>query len=327
MAGSADLLRSVRAGGGGAAAAARELVRRAQTGALAPAELREVQKAASSPELKDLFGGGLGADLAALTGGGEVFRDVGTLSPDTSRLTDARALPERFLADLQLVKGGLLGHPGMSRTEQAARLFEFFETYAERFNELANGSAQQTHFDEAALALAPPLNDAEWGKTLAQFDKALTRAQFNELTTGDGRTGLEAAREMLEARTPQEFHAAKPASVDAPNWKDNAEKLKTEVEVNRRAVAFDSANTHVQPQLKVAQPTVEDPEAKKDGKRNTSKGKDGVLSSKTLWNVLHMLRGEDLDDVARKDAMTQLAVAAGLLLTLGAILVVVLVWM
>lgn len=327
MAGSADLLRSVRAGGGGAAAAARELVRRAQTGALAPAELREVQKAANSPELKDLFGGGLEQDLGALTGGGEVFRDVETLAPDTERLTDARAMPERFLSDLQLVKSGLLGHPGMSRQQQAARLFEFFETYAERFNELANGTAQQPVAEEAALKLAPPLNAAEWDKTLAQFDKALTRAQFNELQTSDGRTGLEAAREMLEARSPQDFHAARPSSVDAPTWKDNAEKLKTEVEVNRRAVAFDSANVHVQPQLRATQTRVDDPEAKKDGKRSKSKGSDGVLSSKTLWNVLHMLRGEDLDDVARKDAMTQLAVAAGLLLTLGAILVVVLVWM
>lgn len=326
MAGSADLLRSVRAGGGGAAAAARELVRRAQTGALAPAELREVQKAANTPELKDLFGE-FGQDLGSLTGGGEVFRDVETLAPDTERFTDARAIPERFLSDLQLVKSGLLGHPGMSRQQQAARLFEYFETYAGRFNELANGTAQQKSLEEAALKLAPPLNEAEWGKTLAQFDKALTRAQFNELTTNDGRTGLEAAREMLEARTPQEFRAAKPSSVDAPSWKDNAERLKAEVDVNRRAVAFDSSNLHVQPQLRAAQLRVDDPELKKDGKRSKSKGSDGVLSSKTMWNVLHMLRGEDLDDVARKDAMAQLAVAAGLLLTLGGILVIVLVWM
>lgn len=324
MAGNAELLRSVRSGGGAAMAAARELVRRAEAGALAPAELREVQKAASSPELRDVFREA-SQDLAALTGGGEgVFRDVDTLAPDTERLTDARALPERFLGDLTLVRGQLLDHPGMSGSEQAARLFEFFETYAARFNELANGTAQ-----EKQVKLAAPLNDAERAKTLEQFDKALQRAKFGELRTDDGRTGLEAARQMLDARDAHALAAARPGSVDAPTWKDNVERsMKLQVDGERRAAAFDSSAVRVQPQLRAATPTRPDEaeQAKKDGGRRRS-GRDGVLGGRTLWNVLHLLRGDDLDDVARKDAMTQLAIAAGLLLVLGAILVGVLVWM
>jgi hypothetical protein len=46
-----------------------------------------------------------------------------------------------------------------------------------------------------------------------------------------------------------------------------------------------------------------------------------------LWNALHLLRGEDLDDVARKDALNSLMVAAALILILAGILVGVLVWM
>jgi hypothetical protein len=44
-------------------------------------------------------------------------------------------------------------------------------------------------------------------------------------------------------------------------------------------------------------------------------------------NVMHLLRGDDLDDVARKDAMNQLAVAAALILSFSAIIVGILVWM
>ncbi len=316
MAGSADLLRSVRAGGGAAAAAARELVRRAQTGALAPAELREVQKAANSPELRDVFRG-VAKEAGALTGGGElVFRDVESLQPDTARLTDARALPERFMSDLTLVRAALLEHPGMAGQQQAERLFTFFETYAARFNELANGMAND----------ARPLTEAEWGKALLQFEKVLTRAKFGELTTGDGRTGLEAALQMLEARTREVHVQARPAAVDAPTWKDNAERtLRTEVDRERRAVAFDSSHAPVTPQLRTTGSRVDEAEKKAGARRQ--RGKDGVLGGRMVWNVLHLLRGEDLDDVARKDAMTQLAVAAGLILCLGGILVGILVWM
>jgi hypothetical protein len=63
------------------------------------------------------------------------------------------------------------------------------------------------------------------------------------------------------------------------------------------------------------------------GARRHSRGTDQVLGGNMLWNVLHLLRGEELDDVARKDAMTQLAIAAALLLILGGVLVGILVWM
>jgi len=51
------------------------------------------------------------------------------------------------------------------------------------------------------------------------------------------------------------------------------------------------------------------------------------LRERMLWNALHLLRGEELDDVARKDALNALVLAAALLLILSGILVGVLVWM
>lgn len=314
MAGSADLLRSVRAGGSAGTAAARELVRRALTGALAPTELREVQKAADSPELRDVFRE-VAKEAGALTGDGElVFRDVDTLRPDTARLTDGATLPERFLGDLTLLRGQLLDHPGLTGQQQAERLFAFFEAYAQRFGELS-----------------PQLSDAALTKAFAQFEKALERAKFREVTTDDGRTGFQAAQQMLEAKTPEALRQAKPAHVDAPTWKTNAaapdKSLRAEVDTQRRAVAFDSSQVRVQPHVRTNELRTEAAEAaeKKDKARKKSGNK--VLGSRMMWNVLHLMRGEDLDDVAKADAMTQLAIAAGLLLCFGAIVVGILVWL
>lgn len=113
MAGNGDLMRSMRAGGGAGVAAVQELLRRAKSGAVSTAELKEVQTVITSPELRDAFRG-VARDVSALLsrGGEPVFRDVESLTPDTERLTDARTLPERFLADLVLVEQALLHHPG-----------------------------------------------------------------------------------------------------------------------------------------------------------------------------------------------------------------------
>lgn len=343
VAGNGDLIRSIRAGGGSGLAAAQELVRRAQAGTVSTAELKEVQKVISAPELSDVFRAVAGELSAATTGGGRVFRDVSSLTPDTERLTDARTLPERFLSDLKLVDQELFQHPGMTRAEKAERAFTFFESYAGRFQQLATGTAQARQAAQAqaavtgggalattetGLKLAPPLTEAEMQKTLAQFDKALQHAGFNELRTDDGRTGAEAARQMLEAKTPEAQLQARPASLDAPSWKDNAaaaeRSMKTEIERGRRTVQLDG-HPQIQPQLRVQTTRSEETQKKEEARRSSST--DKVLGGNMLWNVLHLLRGDDLTDVARKDAYQQLAIAAVLLLILGGILVGVLVWM
>ncbi len=316
-------------------------MRRARSGAVSAAELKEVQTVVTSPELRDAFRG-VARDLSALVAGGTelVFRDVNSLTPDTERLTDARALPARFLADLKLVEQALLHHPGMTRGEKAQRVFAFFESYAARFQQLAHGEAQSAaqaakgtpshgalSTVETGLQLAPPLTAPELHKAMTQFDQALTRAGFHELRADDGRTGLEAARQMLEAKTAQAQAQARPNALDAPTWKDNPERaLKAEVDRERRVAQLDGGR--VQPQLQVAPRRLDEQAPQKDaGARRHSRGTDQVLGGNMLWNVLHLLRGEELDDVARKDAMTQLAIAAALLLILGGVLVGILVWM
>ncbi|MDP1825174.1 MAG: hypothetical protein Q8L48_18085 [Archangium sp.] len=348
MAGNGDLIRSMRAGGGAGVAAVQELLRRAKAGSVSTAELKEVQKVITSPELRDAFKN-VARDVSALlsNGGERVFRDVSSLTPDTGRLTDARALPERFLADLTLVEQELLHHPGMTKDQKAARLFAFFESYAARFAELAHGTAQAEQAAKGQLAqeggafaavdtglqLAPALSEAELQKARAQFDKALKRAGFEELKTDDGRTGLEAARELLEAKTKDAQAQARPRSLEAPGWKDNAAAadrgLRADVDKERRAINALDVKGPIQPQLRVPAPKVEEApqDAAKKKKSSAAAGTDQVLGGQMLWNVMHLLRGDELDDVARRDAMTQLAVAAALILILGAILVGVLVWM
>jgi hypothetical protein len=350
MAGNGDLIRSMRAGGGAGVAAAQEFLRRARTGVVSTAELKEVQTVITSPELSDAFRG-VARDVSTLLSNGteRVFRDVTSLTPDTERLTDARSMPERFLSDLKLVEQELLHHPGMTKDQKAARLFAFFESYANRFAQLAHGTAQAAQAaraetapqppqgafatTETGLKLAAPLTEPELQKALAQFDKALKRAGFEELKTDDGRTGMEAAQEMLQAQTPEAQKQARPHALEAPAWKDNAaaaeRSLRADVEKERRAITALDGRPAIQPHLRVQTAKVEETEAeaaRKKGKSD-SDGTDKVLGGRMLWNVLHLLRGDDLDDVARRDAMNQLALAAALILIFSGIVVGILVWM
>lgn len=348
MPGNGQLIRSMRAGGGAGLAAAQELMRRARAGVVTRAELVEVkQLVASMPEFKDAFRG-IAHEVSALLDPGQqqVFREVAQLAPDHERLTDARTMPERFLSDLQLVKGELLGHPGLSRQDKAERLFAFFEGYAARFAQLAHGlkppqkpavASQAQAASAAAQAalqqLAPPLTPPELERTLHQFERALRQAGFAELKGDDGRTGLEHALALLEHATPEAQREARPRAFDAPTWKDNAKperSLQAEVERERRGVYELDARPQplalqgrAQPQRADAPPTREEEGVK--GRRDAGRA-DKVLGGRMLWNVLHLMRGEELDDVAKKDALTQLAVAAVFLLVFFGIVVLVLVW-
>ena len=344
MAGNGDLMRSLRAGGGAGVAAMQELLRRAKSGAVSTAELKEVQKVITSPELRDAFRE-VARDVSSLLspGNAPVFRDVSSLTPDTERLTDARTMPERFLADLKLVEQELLNHPGMTKDQKATRVFSFFEAYATRFSQLAHGIAQSEQAAKGAplaeagafvtsptgLSLAPALSEPELHKAMSQFDKALKRAGFEALQTDDGRTGMEAARQLLEAKTKEAREQARPRHLEAPTWKDNpapAERtLKGDVEKERRSIAIDG-KPQLQPQLRVPGTKVEEEGVKKN-ERTASAGADKVLGARMLWNVMHLLRGDDLDEVARRDALNQLALAAALILIFSGILVGILVWM
>jgi hypothetical protein len=301
MPGNGHLIRSIRAGGGPGLAAAQELLRRAQAGTVTGAELREVQKLVKRPELQDAFKDVAQHVTALLAGEHQPVADAKALAPDTSKLTDALSLPARFLSDLKLVEPQLLQHPGLTSEGKAERAFEFFEPYAQRFTELA-----------------PALSPSEVQTTLARFEKALARADFGAVRTDDGRSGLEAARELLEAKTPEAFAQARPQKLDAPKWKEQEQTLRAQVETERRMVQLT-----VQPQLRAVAPK---PEEVVEGRRQKS-GTDKVLGSNMLWNVMHLMRGEELDDVARKDALNRLVVSAALLLVFGSIVVGILVLM
>jgi hypothetical protein len=304
MSGNGQLIRSIRAGGGGAVAAAQELLRRAQSGNVTGAELREVQEIAKLPEFKDAFAE-VAHELGALLANGNEPRPMArtsALKPDTSKFTNALELPARFLSDLKLVEPQLLQHAGLGTEEKAARAFEFFEPYAERFVELAHDPVK-------------PLTPAEVQTGLARFEKALTKADFAAIRTSDGRTGVDVAKELLQGKTT----GPRP-KLDAPGWKEDERSLRAQVETERRVVQLESRPL-VQPRAAAAKP--------EDGVagRREKKGTDKVLGSQMLWNVLHLARGEELDDVARRDAMNALIVSAGLLLVLGGVLVGILVWM
>lgn len=321
MATNVTLLRSLSTGGANANAAAQELLRRGQTGQASPAELREAQQLTTNPALKDAFAQAAATAEGPALNGRETLRDVSALQPDTSKLNDAKQIPEKFLGDFQLLKGQLLGAAGLTRAQKAERLFQFFTAYAERFQQLSqNPNAQLAN---AAKQLQQAMNPAEYARAMQQFDKAFAQLGFQQLVTSDGRTGQDAARQMLQAPTAEAFAQARPEHLDAPAWQDNA------------AVRLDAKPAGIgqhAPVLLAQQPlstrkTSDDASKQDDAPGGRRRDRKGVLGNKMVWNVLHLLRGEDLTDVERKDAMTQLAVAATLLLVLGSILVGVLVWM
>lgn len=292
-------------------AAAREFLRMAQAGQVTASEVKEAQSVINSPELADAFAQ-MAQEFTALTGGqGQPLRDVKALRPDTKRLTNAATLPERFLSDLTLVRSQLFD-PSLSRSEKAERLFEFFEAYAGRFVEL-NAEA--------------PMNEADLQKTLANFEKALDRAGFQNLTAGDGRTGTEAARDMLKAKNKDALRDARPQSLDAPGWKENAVAEQNAKHVEQKRIEL-QADRLVQLNQRLTPAQLAEEAKKKEEEKKRSKSRSGVLGGNQLWNVMHLLRGDgDLTEVQKRDALNQLIVAAALIFIFVGIVVGILVSM
>jgi hypothetical protein len=68
--------------------------------------------------------------------GPQLTKGMLNLVPDLSRMNELGQLPERFAADMALLRAQL-GVPGVPRQEDADQLFQFFVKYAERFVEMA----------------------------------------------------------------------------------------------------------------------------------------------------------------------------------------------
>ncbi len=269
----------VRGGGSGAVAAARELQNLSQAGQLTSAQAQQLDAAAASPELRDVFAAAQNYD--ALTGQTGRPVAVSQLASGAVNVGEASQLPGRFFTDANIFRAELNGKTVPGSGEQAQRLLQFFEPYAERFVEAR-----------------PNLPGAQAAKLETQFTRALTQLGFSELRTTDGRTGLDAAKDMLRATDAAGVRAARPEAV-IPQL--------------------------VQPQVRVTQARLEEAPDAKPGD-NKKKPRTGVLGSNMLWNVMHLLRGDALDDVAKKDALNQLMVSAFLLLVFGGIVTLVLLF-
>jgi len=277
VAGFGALLNVVRSGGSGAIAAARELQNLSQAGQLTGAQAQQLDAAAASPELRDVFAAAQNYD--ALTGQTGRPVEVAQLASGAVNVGDTSELASRFFTDANIFRAELNGKTVPGSSEQAQRLLQFFEPYAERF-----------------VDARPSLPEAQAAKLETQFTRALTQLGFSELRTSDGRTGLDAAKDMLRAADGAGVRAAKPELV-APQ------------------IAL--------PQTRVTQARIDETPDSKPGDHK-KKQRDGVLGSNMLWNVMHLMRGDELDDVAKKDAMNQLMVSAFLLLVFGGIVALVL---
>lgn len=301
--GNGELIRQVRMGGAGGLQAVQELGHRAQTGALSAAEAAQVLHLAEEAGFGDAFKE-LAPGLASLArGANEPLRDARALTPNLGAFRDAAALPERFLSDFTLVRAALLEFPGLTHQSKAERAWAFFAAYGEQF-------AALTRHDDGATSSRQAAAD----KALARFDKALALAGFGAIRAADGRSGVELARALLAGK------AVSATGLTAPEWKDNPGVDAA----HPRSVAGVEVMPVIITAVKTQAPTLAGKTAPEEEARH-AKRTDKVLGGRMLWNVLHLLRGDDLSEVEKKDAMTQLAIAAALLLGLASILVGLLV--
>jgi hypothetical protein len=282
-----DLLKTVRYGGPQARAAATSLLDSARAGGLRPSEAAEVKQLLAEPALQDVFRDGLGSSLKdALTGGGAPVRDVKALLPNAKSL-DAKALAQRFSADLTLLKPQL-DDPRLGKDENAERLMEFFGAYAEQFVQLAHPPAD--------LPVAP-MRQEDQARQLKQFEKALTDGGFKELhDRATGRDGVAVGKALLDSK-----------SVDELKEKQRGLALEG-------AVKKDPNNPNAATAIAVSAAHERLIKHQRDEELEQAhrKGRKGKLGGNMVWNALHLLReGANTED--EKEALKKLVLTAGLL--------------
>lgn len=136
---------------------------------------------------------------------------------------------------------------------------------------------------------------------------------MRSLRAGGG-TGVAAAQQLIRRARTGTVSAAELKEVqkviDSPELRDMSPRRRAQINLRVAGQKVDEAQAQEA--------------AKKSGK---SQGSDKVLGTQMLWNVMHLLRGDELDDVARRDAMNQLAIAAALIIIFAGVVVGVLVAM
>lgn len=297
-----------------------QLISKALDGSISGPEAEQLSQLLKSNEHKDAFTAEQRKDLQKFTQGKELPpRPASELHGDLSLVKDVRDLPERLAADLALVRQELLEHATLLRADKATRMFDFAVPYVKAL---------------VAMAATPAEQKAVSQQMLLQAEKA----GYRELDSQpDGKNALKVLRDLLKAKSPDEVdRLANGLKFDAPIWPKDPIRQSDPRHAAEREPLQVAAQKAGEPQLlrpmpqvmvppvPVQQQRVTDPEASREQHDGTNK----KLGRFMLWNALHTLRdaGEnEQDSAAQREAMTQLAVAAGLFIALFAIIIGVLV--
>ena len=235
------------------------------------------------------------------------MRTPGQLTSNLGGIVDASALPDRLTSDLALSLPELVSLLSLTRQQKATRLVEFLAPYAAKLAELADGAAlppgQRVQLEEQMLS---PMSQAGLNEVV-------------ELTTG--KTGLEVAKEMLSAETPEQAMThTENLSFDAPTWAARPETaLANEVKRGEPTlVAQPTIHTAKDPRIS-GRGNVDDELKQKDRS-------DKVLGKNMVWNVLHMFGAfaENKPDEKKQKEML-LATGAIIVLVITVALVITLV--
>jgi len=293
-----------------------ELLSKAQQGTLTPAEATQLKALLDSPAAQDAFSPEQRKDLQEFVEGkGAPARDPKELHSDLKLLKNAKEIAGRFSADLILAHQALLEHPGLLRADKATRMFEFAVPYAQALLQLAQG---QGELGAAARAF---LNEAK-------------KAGYGDLQQQPGnKTGLEALAGLLKAASPEELaRLANGLKFDAPVWpKDPVRQTDRHAPADGQLQGVQ--NKQGEPTFRPLPPVMQQPvpifkKPESDRSRQHDDGRPKRLGPMMLWNALHLFRDdgeEGRDSASQREAMTQLAVAAGLILVFAAIVIGVMV--
>ncbi len=282
----------------------------------------DMTKAAAQPQGKGSEAAAAQTPEAGQTFTGPPPKPVSKLVPDLKKLTQAEEVPNRFLKDVVAARNPLL-EGNLPKEQRASRLFGFFSHYAERFVALAKGVPEAQNWGPAAEQRAnqgqpptgPQMAKAQKDTAVEQFLSNLKEVGFTQLKDrATGHTGLQAAKQMLEAETPRDVQrqARETALVvvggstlpagDSPLGKP---------QFNPDGTLINGRQVNV--------PNDWDEEMQR--RRRTREHK--VLGSNMLWNILHLDRRPD--ETMTKDELNRLAFGAILVLVGVTLMVVLLV--
>lgn len=244
------------------------------TPAFQPTKPQTVEPVAKAPDGFSANTGQQQTQQTQLTGR-DAMRAPGQLTSDLTQVNDPAQLPEKLAGDLKVNLPELVALLNLTRQEKASRLVEFLVPYAAKLAELK------------AVVEVPAAQQAKLEAKMLEPMKAAGLAQVVETTTG--KSGVEIAKQLLQAPTAQEARLMTQAMrFDAPNWAGQA-----------AAGAAGIQGRPVEPQLvhqALIAPTrdqrVDAPPPGEEEQGVREKTRSGVLGKNMLFNVLHLFRAD-----------------------------------